>query len=141
MPLKKRLVEQEMSVPLDTSKVKAYTSDLSGFLVSSDFTKLLESQGEIANYNKRISDLQSSTTVFNKEFEERHNQITPYKLPIFGTNQDILLLGFYFSYTFLVLVSLTLLYKNTQSIQNTVYAFIMSIFVLLIITAMLIRIA
>lgn len=126
---------------LDTNKVKSYTSDLSQFLVGQEFTKLVESQGKIAEYNKQINDFRSSSTVLNKEFEERHNRITPYKLSMFGTNQDILLLGFYFSYAFLVLISLILIYKNTQSFQNVAYAFLMSIFVVVILTAILVRAA
>lgn len=137
--MKKRLVEQDMS--LDTNKVKDYTRELSTFLVGQEFTKLLESQGQIAQYNKKISDFKSSATVLNKEFEERHNRITPYKLSMFGTNQDILLLGFYFSYAFLTLVSLIMVYKNTGTFQNVVYAFIMSIFVVVILTAILVRAA
>jgi len=139
MPLKKRLVEQEMS--LDTNLVKTYTSRLAGFLVEPDFAKLLESQGEISTLNKKITDLQSSTAVLNKEFEERHGTLTPYKLPLLSTNQNILLLGFYFSYAFLTLVSLIVVYKNTGSIQNVAYAFLMAGVVLLIVTAILIRVA
>ncbi len=67
--------------------------------------------------------------------------MTPYKLPIFGTNQDIILLAFYFSYAFLLIVSLVVVYKNTQSIQNTAYAFFLALALLLIITAILIRVA
>jgi hypothetical protein len=126
---------------LDTNTVKTYTTRLAGFLVGPEFAKLLESQGQIATYNKKINELQSSTTVLNKEFEERHVTTTPYKLSLFSTNQNILLLGFYFSYTFLTLVSLIVVYKNTGSIQNTVYAFFMAGVVLLIVTAILLRIA
>ena len=137
--MKKRLVNQEMS--LTTAQLKDYTNKLAGFFVDPSFTKLLESQGDLTSYTKKISDLQSSTSVLNKEFEERHVTNTPYKLPLFGTNQNILILGFYFSYAFLVLVSLIVVYKNTQSAQNTVYAFLMSIIVLMIITALLLRAA
>lgn len=126
---------------LDTNTVKTYTSSLAGFLVGPEFAKLLESQGTIANYNKKINELQSSTTVLNKEFEERHGVMTPYKLSIFSTNQNILLLGFYFSYAFLTLVSLIVVYKNTGSFQKTVYGFLMAGVVLLILTAILLRIA
>jgi hypothetical protein len=77
----------------------------------------------------------------NKEFEERHGTLTPYKLPLLSTNQNILLLGFYFSYAFLTLVSLIVVYKNTGSIQNVAYAFLMAGVVLLIVTAILIRVA
>ncbi len=137
--MKKRLVNQEMS--LTTDQLKDYTNKLAGFFVDPAFTKLLESQGDLTSYTKKINDLQSSTSVLNKEFEERHITNTPYKLPLFGTNQNILILGFYFSYTFLVVVSLIVVYKNTQSFQNTVYAFFMSAVVLLIITAILLRVA
>jgi hypothetical protein len=139
MPLKKRLVEQEMS--LDTNLVKTYTSRLAGFLVEPEFAKLLESQGEISTLNKKITDFQSSTAVLNKEFEERHGTLTPYKLPLLSTNQNILLLGFYFSYAFLTLVSLIVVYKNTGSMQKVAYAFLMAGVVLLIVTAILIRVA
>jgi hypothetical protein len=139
VPLKKRLVNQEMS--LTTDQLKDYTSRLAGFLVDPDFSKLLEAQGQMASYTKKINDLQSSTAVLNKEFEERHLVMTPYKLPLFGTNQNILLLGFYFSYAFLVLVSLMVVYKNTGSVQNTAYALFMSIIVFFIIVAILIRVA
>ncbi len=126
---------------MDTNLVKTYTSRLAGFLVEPDFAKLLESQGEISTLNKKITDLQSSTAVLNKEFEERHGTLTPYKLPLLSTNQNILLLGFYFSYAFLTLVSLIVVYKNTGSIQNVAYAFLMAGVVLLIVTAILIRVA
>jgi hypothetical protein len=126
---------------LDTNLVKTYTSRLAGFLVGPEFAKLLESQGQIATYNKKINELQSSTTVLNKEFEERHGAMTPYQLPLFSTNQNILLLGFYFSYAFLTFVSLIVVYKNTQSFQNTIYAFLMAGVVLLIVTAILLRVA
>ncbi len=126
---------------MDTNLVKTYTSRLAGFLVEPEFAKLLESQGEISTLNKKITDLQSSTAVLNKEFEERHGTLTPYKLPLLSTNQNILLLGFYFSYAFLTLVSLIVVYKNTGSIQNVAYAFLMAGVVLLIVTAILIRVA
>ncbi len=126
---------------LTTDQLKDYTSRLAGFLVDPDFSKLLEAQGQMASYTKKINDLQSSTAVLNKEFEERHLVMTPYKLPLFGTNQNILLLGFYFSYAFLVLVSLMVVYKNTGSVQNTAYALFMSIIVFFIIVAILIRVA
>ncbi len=126
---------------MDTNLVKTYTSRLAGFLVEPDFAKLLESQGEISTLNKKITGLQSSTAVLNKEFEERHGTLTPYKLPLLSTNQNILLLGFYFSYAFLTLVSLIVVYKNTGSIQNVAYAFLMAGVVLLIVTAILIRVA
>ena len=130
-----------MTLPLTSDLVKTYTSRLSGLLVEPEFAKLLESQGQITTYNKKINDLQSSTTVLNKEFEERHLATAPYKLPLFSTNQNILLLGFYFSYTFLTLVSLIVVYKNTGEIQKVVYAFLMAGVILLIITAILIRVA
>lgn len=126
---------------LDTNLVRTYTSRLTGFLVGPEFSKLLESQGTIATYNKKINELQSSTTVLNKEFEERHTAMTPYKLPLLSTNQNILLLGFYCSYAFLTLVSLIVVYKNTGSFQKTLYAFFMAGVVLLIVTAILLRIA
>lgn len=126
---------------LTTGDIKNYTTRLSEFLVDQSLYKQLESQGTISEFNKKINDLVSSTAVLNKEFEERHNVMTPYSLPLFGTNQDILLLGFFFSYAFLVLVSLIIIYKNTGSIQNTAYAFFLSVFILLIITAILLRVA
>ncbi len=126
---------------MDTNLVKTYTSRLAGFLVEPEFAKLLESQGEISTLNKKITDFQSSTAVLNKEFEERHGTLTPYKLPLLSTNQNILLLGFYFSYAFLTLVSLIVVYKNTGSMQKVAYAFLMAGVVLLIVTAILIRVA
>ncbi len=126
---------------MNTDLVKTYTSRLAGFLVEPEFAKLLESQGEISTLNKKITDFQSSTAVLNKEFEERHGTLTPYKLPLLSTNQNILLLGFYFSYAFLTLVSLIVVYKNTGSMQKVAYAFLMAGVVLLIVTAILIRIA
>lgn len=118
-----------------------YTNSLVTLLKEPEFGKLLESQGTIATYNKKINELQSSTTVLNKEFEERHVAMTPYKLPLLSTNQNILLLGFYCSYAFLTLVSLIVVYKNTGSFQKTLYAFLMAGVVLLIVTAILLRIA
>lgn len=139
MPLKKRLVEQDMS--LDTNNVKTYTSRLASLLVEPDFGKVLENQGQLTTMIKKIDELQSSTGVLNKEFEERHLSHTPYSLSILSTNQNILLLGFYFSYAFLTVVSLIVVYKNTESFQKVAYAFLMACIVLLIITAILIRVA
>ena len=64
-----------------------------------------------------------------------------YYAPFFGTNQDILLLGFYFSYIFLVAVALFSIYTNTQSIQRVIYGLLGSGFALLIITGILLRVA
>lgn len=124
---------------LTTDLVKNFTGTLAGFLVGSEINKLIESQGEIGSYEKKISSLRSAASVYNKEFDDRHNMTAPYKMPMLATNQDILLLGFYFSYLFLTLVGLIILFKNTANIQNVVYGFIMSFFILLIITAILVR--
>lgn len=119
---------------------KGFSDFLKETLESRDLNKFLESQGEIQTYAKKISDLESSTSVYNKEFSERNILISPYKLPFLGTNQDIFLLLFYFSYAFLTIVVLSILYKNTGSVSNTLYAFLMSVVFLLIISSLLFRV-
>lgn len=122
-----------------TQDVKDYTRTLSDFLVGKELNSLLESQGKMSELGKKIDTMRSSTTTLNKEFSERHNDMTPYKMPVFATNQDILLIGLYISYAFLVLISVIVLYKNTQSIQNVAYALVLSLLILLMITALILR--
>lgn len=126
-------------MPLD--KLRSFTSDLQGFLVNRDIYNFLESQGHVQVYQQKIKELQSATSVYNKEFDERHNAITPYSMSKFAINQDILLLGFYFSYAFLTIISLIVVYKNAQSWPNVAYAFVMAVAILFVITAMVLRVA
>jgi hypothetical protein len=126
---------------LSTQDIRNYTGKLADFLVGADLNTLLESQGKIADYNKKITQMRSATSAFDKEFGERHTATTPFSLSNFAINQDILLLGFMMSYAFLTVVGLIVLYKNTQSIQNTAYGLFMSGILLLIIIAILLRAA
>lgn len=121
--------------------MKSFTGTLAGFLANTELNKLIEAQTQADALSKKILDMRSTTSVYNKEFDERHNVMTPYKMSAFGTNQDIILLGFYFSYAFLTIVSLIVFYKNTQKIETVMYALLMSIVFLLIITSMLLRVA
>ena len=60
----------------------------------------------------KVHQLKKNTATLNREFDERFKETEGlYKLPFFGTNQDILLLGFYFSYLFLMIVMLVVYYK------------------------------
>ena len=126
---------------MNTSDIRNYSNALKDLSVSSELNKLLESQGSVPQTYKKINELTAAKDVLNKEFDERYASTGgQYKLPLFGTNQDILLLGFFFSYTFLTIVVLISLYKNTGSIQNTIYGFFISAFSLLIIVGLLFRI-
>ena len=127
---------------LTVAQIKATTTDLARLAVSSDLQNYLESQGSLPEYQKQIQGMKNATTTLNEEFNQRHTQLGgSYQLPLFGTNQDIVLLGFYFSYLFLTIVSLMTVYKNTQSIRNVMYGLCLCIIVLFIITGLMFQIA
>jgi len=127
---------------LTLQQIKDTTTDLSRLAVSSDLKNYIESQGSLPEYTKQIQGMKNATNTLNEEFNQRHTSMGgTYQLPLFGTNQDIVLLGFYFSYAFLTAVSLLTLYKNTQSIQTVLYGLCVCVIVLLIITGLLFKIA
>lgn len=127
---------------LSVAQIKDTTTDLARLAVSSDLKNYLESQGSLPEYQKQIQGMRNATNTLNQEFNQRHQSFGgTYQLPLFGTNQDIVLLGFYFSYTFLTVVSLITVYKNTQSIQNVVYGLCLCVIVLFVITGLLFQIA
>ncbi len=127
---------------LTLQQIKDTTTDLSRLAVSSDLKNYLDSQGSLPEYNKQIQGMKNATNTLNEEFNQRHASLGgTYQLPLFGTNQDIVLLGFYFSYAFLTAVSLLTVYKNTQSIRTVVYGLCLCIILLLIITGLLFKIA
>ena len=124
------------------STLKSQSSLLQSLTVNSELNKLIEQQGSYEALMTKVHQLKKNTATLNREFDERFRETEGlYKLPFFGTNQDILLLGFYFSYLFLMIVMLVVYYKNTQSWQNTLYGAVGSIFALMIISGLLFRLA
>jgi len=127
---------------MDVSTLKSQSSLLQSLTVNSELNKLIEQQGSYEALMTKVHQLKKNTATLNREFDERFRETEGlYKLPFFGTNQDILLLGFYFSYLFLMIVMLVVYYKNTQSWQNTLYGAVGSIFALMIISGLLFRLA
>jgi hypothetical protein len=127
---------------LTVKQIKDTTTDLSRLAVDSELKNYLESQGSLADFHKKIQGMKNATNTLNEEFNQRHTRLGgTYQLPLFGTNQDIVLMGFYLSYAFLTLVTLITVYKNTQSIRNVFYGLALSIILLLIITGLLFKIA
>jgi hypothetical protein len=126
---------------MDLATLKEQSKSLKDLSVNADLNKFLESQGSVQETYKKINEMNAATDVLNKEFDERYLMTGgTYKLPLLGTNQDLILYGFFFSYTFLTLVVLITIYKNTNSFRNTLYALLMSAFLLLIITGLLFRV-
>jgi hypothetical protein len=127
---------------MDVSTLKSQSSLLQSLTVNSELNRLIEQQGSYEALMTKVHQLKKNTATLNREFDERFKETEGlYKLPFFGTNQDILLLGFYFSYLFLMIVMLVVYYKNTQSWQNTLYGAVGSIFALMIISGLLFRLA
>ena len=127
---------------MDVSTLKSQSSLLQSLTVNSELNRLVEEQGSYEALMTKVHQLKKNTATLNREFDERFKETEGlYKLPFFGTNQDILLLGFYFSYLFLIIVMLVVYYKNTQSWQNTLYGAVGSIFALMIISGLLFRLA
>lgn len=122
--------------------IKDQSTLLQSLTVNSELNALVEEQGSYETIMTKIHQLRKNTATLNREFDERFKMTEgKYLLPFFGTNQDILLLGFYFSYLFLMIVMLTVYYKNTQSWQNTLYGAFGALFALMIITGLLFRLA
>jgi hypothetical protein len=127
---------------LTLQQIKDTTTDLSKLVVDSDLKNYLESQGSLPEYNKQIQGMKNATNTLNEEFNQRHTALGgTYQLPLFGTNQDIVLLGFYFSYAFLTVVTLITVYKNTQSLRPVIYGLCLCVILLFIITGLLFKIA
>ena len=127
---------------LTQAQLRDYSTQLNNQVINSDLKNFLDTQGSLPSISTQIRSLTDATRTFNQEFNERHAMMGgTYQLPLFGTNQDVVLLGFYFSYIFLTLVSLFTVYKNTQSIQNVLYGFCLAGILLLIITGLLFKIA
>ena len=127
---------------MDVSTLKSQSSLLQSLTVNSELNRLVEEQGSYEALMTKVHQLKKNTATLNREFDERFKETEGlYKLPCFGTNQDILLLGFYFSYLFLMIVMLVVYYKNTQSWQNTLYGAVGAVFALMIITGLLFRLA
>ena len=126
---------------LDTQTIRNYATDLSGSFIGDDLNNLIASQGQLNVFQKKVSDLQSGATTLNKEFLERHDKMTPFALSKFATNQDLILLAFFSSYAFLTFVVMIVIFKNTGSVRNSIYALFLSIVLLLIISSILLRAA
>jgi hypothetical protein len=136
------LNSKEMGTPLIGTDITNLTNVLKNHSVSSGLQEVIEQQGDVKTLIHRMKNMRNDTRTMNREFSERY-QVSQgmYKLPFFGTNQDIMLLLFYFSFLFLVVVSLILVYKNTGSIRNVLYGAIASFLVILIVTGVMLRIA
>jgi len=92
---------------MDVSTLKSQSSLLQSLTVNSELNRLVEEQGSYEALMTKVHQLKKNTATLNREFDERFKETEGlYKLPFFGTNQDILLLGFYFSYLFLMIVML-----------------------------------
>jgi len=127
---------------MDVSTLKSQSRLLQSLTVNSELNRLIEQQGSYEALMTKVHQLKKNTATLNREFDERFKETEGlYKLPFFGTNQDILLLGFYFSYLFLMIVMLVVYYKNTQSWQNTLYGAVGALFALMIISGLLFRLA
>jgi hypothetical protein len=127
---------------MDVSTLKSQSRLLQSLTVNSELNRLIEQQGSYEALMTKVHQLKKNTATLNREFDERFKETEGlYKLPFFGTNQDILLLGFYFSYLFLMVVMLVVYYKNTQSWQNTLYGALGALFALMIISGLLFRLA
>jgi len=127
---------------MDVSTLKSQSRLLQSLTVNSELNRLIEQQGSYEALMTKVHQLKKNTATLNRDFDERFKETEGlYKLPFFGTNQDILLIGFYFSYLFLMIVMLVVYYKNTQSWQNTLYGAVGSIFALMIISGLLFRLA
>jgi hypothetical protein len=127
---------------MDVSTLKSQSSLLQSLTVNSELNRLVEEQGSYEALMTKVHQLKKNTATLNREFDERFKETEGlYKLPFFGTNQDILLIGFYFSYLFLMVVMLVVYYKNTQSWQNTLYGALGALFALMIISGLLFRLA
>jgi hypothetical protein len=127
---------------MDVSTLKSQSSLLQSLTVNSELNRLIEEQGSYEALMTKVHQLKKNTATLNREFDERFKETEGlYKLPFFGTNQDILLLGFYFSYLVLMIVMLVVYYKNTQSWQNTLYGAVGALFALMIISGLLFRLA
>jgi hypothetical protein len=114
---------------------------LYNFSINSNLLPTFEKYGSYDDVQKKIVQLDASTKTLNQEFNDRHISMGDYYAPMFGTNQDIIILGFYFSYIFLVGVALFSIYYNTQSIERVIYGLLGSGFALFIITGILLRVA
>ena len=131
-----------MGTPLTGTDITNLTNALKNHSVSSGLQEVIEKQGDVKTLIQRMKNMRNDTQTMNREFSERYQTSQGmYKLPFFGTNQDIFLLLFLFSYLFLVIVSLVLVYKNTGSIRNVLYGAIASFLVILIVTGVMLRIA
>lgn len=131
-----------MSSQISSTNLINFTNDLKNHSIKSGLQEVIEKQGDVKKLMAQMKNMRDDTRTMNREFSERYEVSEgAYKLPFFGTNQDIFFSLFSFSYIFLVFVSLALLYKNTGSIQNVAYGFVGSFLILLIITGVLLRIA
>jgi hypothetical protein len=132
-----------MGTPLTNSDIINLSSELNGLITTSGLPALLDEQSSYKKTTQKINSLNAATAVLNREFHQ--NAVASggirYTAPMFGINQDILLLGFYFSYLFLVLVLCVTYYKQSGSWQQTLYGFLGSLFLLFVITGLLLRTA
>jgi len=129
-------------MPLDAGSVQSQATALQNLVLTSDFQTQFNKYGSSEDIKKEIASLKKNTDTLNREFDERYLSMGgTYKIPFFGTNQDILLIGFYLAYAFFSTVMLITYYKATLSWQNTLYGAMGCVFALLILTGILFRIA
>jgi len=128
---------------LTNSLLQCFSTQLNGFITTSGLATLLDEQSSHEKTTQQINSMTAATSVLNREFHQ--NAVLAggisYNAPAFGINQDILLMAFYLSYLFLVVILCVTHYKQTLSWQQTLYGFLGSLFLLFIITAILLRTA
>ena len=126
---------------LTEQEIRDYFGRLYSLSQNSDLLTILQKNGSFDDVQRKINTLDASTKTLNQEFKDQYASKGNYEYPFFGTNQDIILLGFYFSYIFMVVVALFNIFVNTQSIQRIVYGILGATFTLFIITGILLRVA
>jgi hypothetical protein len=132
-----------MGTPLTNQLITCLSNQLNTFITTSGLPTLLDEQSSYEKTTQKINSLNAATAVLNREFHQ--NAVVSggigYTAPMFGINQDVLLLGFYFSYLFLVVILCITYYKQSGSWQQTLYGFLGSLFLLFVITGLLLRTA
>lgn len=128
-------------MPLTESEIRGNFTRLANLSANSDLLPTFQTSGTYDDVQRKIVTLDASTKTYNQEFQEQYATKGNYEYPFLGTNQDKILLGFYFAYLFMVAVALFSIYANTQSIQHVLYGLLGSAFTLFIITGILLRVA
>jgi hypothetical protein len=126
---------------LTEAQIRDSFSRLASLSVNSDLLSTFQKSGTYDEVQRKIVALDASTKTYNQEFQDQYAVKGDYQYPLLGTNQDKLILGFYFSYVFMVIVALFSIYVHTQSIQRILYGILAAGFTLFIITGILLQVA